>query len=189
MVTSTATGQPYSAIRMMGQTGDIGINTTDPSAKLHVVGGARATGATSFLVENTEGDDLLKVNDDNEIFMYAYAVHVGTDTANSADGYKESQATTSYPSAAGTYLVYTSETNKDVISIDYKVNDGTNYRTGTVTAITDGTSTSITDITKAEIGDTSGIDFLSEFSGGALKINLRKLSGFTCTAKFIIKNF
>ena len=51
--------------------GNISIGTTANSAKLHIVGGAAATNANAFFVENAEGTDIFLIRDGNQIFNYA----------------------------------------------------------------------------------------------------------------------
>lgn len=53
MVNTTATGTPFSAIRIQGQTGNVGIGTTSPSSKLHINGG---TGSLSTGLTFGDGD-------------------------------------------------------------------------------------------------------------------------------------
>jgi hypothetical protein len=43
--------------------GNVGIGTISTSAKLHIVGSGNTSGTTALLVENSSGDDLLKVGD------------------------------------------------------------------------------------------------------------------------------
>ena len=64
----------------------VGIGTTTPSAKTHIVGGAAATDATTFLVENAEGDDLLKITDGGNATISGSEVNItSSSTANSTD--------------------------------------------------------------------------------------------------------
>lgn len=48
----------------------IGIGTSTPSAKLHIVGGGGTGGGTALLVENAEGSDLLKVEDNSDTTVF-----------------------------------------------------------------------------------------------------------------------
>ena len=46
---------------------NVGIGTTSPSSKLHIKGAGTTSGTTSLLVEDSNGDDLLKVTDDGTV--------------------------------------------------------------------------------------------------------------------------
>jgi len=48
-------------------TGNVGIGETSPTSKLHVKGSGSTSATTSLLVENSSGDDLLKVTDDGRL--------------------------------------------------------------------------------------------------------------------------
>jgi hypothetical protein len=47
--------------------GAVGIGTSSPSAKTHIVGSGNTSATTALLVENSDGDDLLKVNDNGSV--------------------------------------------------------------------------------------------------------------------------
>lgn len=57
---------------------------------------------------------------------------------------------------------------------DYVINDGTNYRAGTVQSVWDGTSISYNDFSTVDIGDTVNFTWAMELSGGdaLLKANI-----------------
>jgi len=65
----------YKDFLRINSTGDIGINQDTPTAKLHVTGSGASSTTTSFLVENSDGDDILNVRDDRQ-------VQIGTLTAD-----------------------------------------------------------------------------------------------------------
>ena len=70
---------------------------------------------------------------------------------------------------------------------DYSVNDGTNYRAGTVMAIWKaGTSIDYTDYSTPDIGDTSGATFVVDESGGNARLKFTCASG-TWTVKVITR--
>ena len=69
-------GSYTSRVRVENSTGNVGINTTTPSAKLHVVGGAAANNANALLIENAEGDDLLRITDDNFTRLGLSLIHI-----------------------------------------------------------------------------------------------------------------
>jgi len=167
----------------------VGIGTTSPSAKTHIVGSGNTTSTTSLLVESNNGTDRLRVTDGSEVFVNASTLHYGADVASTTLGYKEFLTDVDYGTlSTGAISVYTSESTRDTIMCDYKIYDGTNIRVGTVTATTDGTSVDYTDIMKAEVGDTSDMYFYAQLSGGNLQlIFFRGSAGYD--AKYIIKNF
>ena len=49
--------------------GNIGIGTTTPTAKLNVIGAGNSSATKALLIENSDGDDLVKVQDDGTFFM------------------------------------------------------------------------------------------------------------------------
>jgi hypothetical protein len=49
--------------------GNIGIATTDPTAKLHIKGSGTTSGTTSLLVQNSAGNNALQIRDDRVIIM------------------------------------------------------------------------------------------------------------------------
>jgi hypothetical protein len=70
---------------------------------------------------------------------------------------------------------------------DYSVNDGTNYRSGTVMAIWKaGTSIDYTEYSTPDIGDTSGATFVVDESGGNARLKFTVASG-TWTVKIAIR--
>lgn len=167
----------------------LGIGTTSPSAKTHIVGAGNTTSTTALLVESNNGTDRLRVTDGSEVFVNASTLHYGADVAATTLGYKELITDVDYGTLnTGAVSVYTSESTRDTIMCDYKIYDGTNIRVGTVTATTDGTSVDYTDIMKAEVGNTSDMYFYAQLSGGNLQlIFFRGSAGYD--AKYIIKNF
>jgi hypothetical protein len=168
---------------------NVGIGTTTPSAKTHIVGAGNTTSTTALLVESNNGTDRLRVTDGSEVFVNASTLHYGADVASTTLGYKEFLTDVDYGTLnTGAISVYTSESTRDTIMCDYKIYDGTNIRVGTVTATTDGTSVDYTDIRKAEVGDTSDMYFYAQLSGSNLQlIFYRGSAGYD--AKYIIKNF
>jgi len=184
--TNTPTG---TAAMFINSSQNVGIGTTTPSAKTHIVGAGNTTSTTALLVESNNGTDRLRVTDGSEVFVNASTLHYGADVASTTLGYKEFLTDVDYGTLnTGAISVYTSESTRDTIMCDYKIYDGTNIRVGTVTATTDGTSVDYTDIRKAEVGDTSDMYFYAQLSGSNLQlIFYRGSAGYD--AKYIIKNF
>jgi hypothetical protein len=141
-----------------------------------------------LLVESNNGTDRLRVTDGDRVFINSQVIYYGADAENTTSGCREQISIITYPATAGTYSIYTSESNKTVVTIDYVINDGTNYRTGTVTAITDGTTASVTDIVKGEVGNTSSAKFISDLVSGNVRVRIT-LDNSGWDAKYIVKNF
>jgi hypothetical protein len=76
----------------------------------------------------------------------------------------------------------------DAVHFDYVVKDGTNFRTGTVMAVTDGTNVQFTDTSTADIGDTLGANFEVDLSGGNIRLKFTVVTG-TWTVKSSIRAF
>lgn len=167
---------------------NVGIGTSGQGAKLHIVGSGNTTSTTALLVESNNGTDRLRVTDGDRVFINSQVIYYGADAENTTSGCREQISIVVYPATAGTYSIYTSESNKTVVTIDYVINDGTNYRTGTVTAITDGTTASVTDIVKGEVGNTSGAKFISDLVSGNVRVRIT-LDNSGWDAKYIVKNF
>ena len=62
--------------------GNVGIGTASPSARLHVTGSGATSGTTSFLVENSSSTESFKITDDNIVRATYLGVGGGTSTNN-----------------------------------------------------------------------------------------------------------
>lgn len=71
--------------------------------------------------------------------------------------------------------------------IDYYVNDGTNMRAGTITSVWDGTLINFNEVTTNDIGNTNGINFSLDISGGFARLIAIITSG-TWTIKTLMKS-
>jgi len=60
---------------------------------------------------------------------------------------------------------------------NYVATDGTNLRIGTVRSVTNGTIAEYDETSSIDIGDTSPVTFLSDYSGGALRLRVTPASG------------
>jgi hypothetical protein len=75
----------------------------------------------------------------------------------------------------------------DAVHFDYVVKDGTNFRTGTVMAVKNGTGTvEFTDTSTADIGNTLGVNFEVDTSGGNFRLKFSATTG-TWTVKTAIR--
>ena len=73
MINPTSTGTPVSAIRLEANTGDVGIGTTTPTAKLQVKGAGTTSATTNLLLQNSAASTLMTVLNDGK-------VGIGTDS-------------------------------------------------------------------------------------------------------------
>lgn len=79
----TFDGSAYSEVmRITGNTAEpkVGIGETTPTARLHLKGSGNDNTTTSLLVQNSDGTDLLKVNDQGQIYASGNAVTIGDGT-------------------------------------------------------------------------------------------------------------
>lgn len=57
----------FASHHITAQNGNVGINTTSPSATLHVKGKGNTTATQSFKLENSDGTNLFSINDDGTV--------------------------------------------------------------------------------------------------------------------------
>ena len=87
MVTSTATGVPYSVIRLMGQTGNVGIGTTNPTQKLHLHNGtllidSDAGISTGIWMPDVNGNPSLRIVTDQAAGSHSSIVNAWGNASN-----------------------------------------------------------------------------------------------------------
>ena len=91
--------------------------------------------------------------------------------------------TTQENTGAGSLIVATvSTTSNTGAFFDYVLNDGTSYRTGTVSSVFDGTTVQFNDNSTLDIGDTSGAVLSVDISGTTARLKAA-LSAGTWTIK------
>jgi len=129
-----------------------GVEFTATGFSPTITGGTYSSGEISL--ENNDGTS-------TTIGGLEILTHIGTTTASTV-------------SVSGTTIDTVNATTYQGAFFDYVINDGTNYRAGTVQSVWDGTSISHNDFSTVDIGDTVNFTWTMELSGGnaLLKANI-----------------
>jgi len=129
-----------------------GVDFTATGFSPTITGGTYSNGEISL--ENNDGTS-------TTIGGLEILTHIGTTTASTV-------------SVSGTTIDTVNATTYQGAFFDYVINDGTNYRAGTVQSVWDGTSISHNDFSTVDIGDTVNFTWTMELSGGnaLLKANI-----------------
>jgi len=117
-----------------------------------ITGGTYSSGEISL--ENNDGTS-------TQIGGLEILTHIGTTTASTV-------------SSSGTTIDIVDTTLYEGAFFDYVINDGTNYRAGTVQSVWDGSTISYNDFSTVDIGSTANFTWSMELSGGnaLLKANI-----------------
>lgn len=116
-----------------------------------------ATGFSPTITGGTysDGEISLENNDGTSTLISGLEIltHIGTTTANTV-------------SVSGTTIETVDATTYKGAFFDYVIDDGTNYRAGTIQSVWDGTTIKYNDFSTVDIGDTTNFIWGMELSGG-----------------------
>jgi hypothetical protein len=140
------------AMRIAGTTGNVGIGTTTPTAKLHVAGNIWASGSNGHITASGN------ISASGHILALEF---IGGQGNSDVDTGTETVATATGATAA---------------FFDYVAKNGTNLRAGTVTSVTDGTNVEFNEVSTVDLGDTTDVKFSVVLSSGNLLFKATVLS-------------
>jgi len=152
------------ASRLTFSSGDVGIGTTTPGAKLDIVGSS-----LGIRVKQADLSDVLRVyTQGSGIFMDNGNVHISDDLKIGAT-LLSNQENTDVDTGTET-IANVAIATYTAAFFDFVVKNGTNVRSGTVYACHDGTNVEFTETSTNDLGDTSDVTLSVDISGGNMRL-------------------
>ncbi len=195
-----------------GTTWGVGINTTTPSATLHVAGTNLMSAATQNVLTivgsgNSTTSPIFTVQGSSgELFSVTDSLIGSLFSVNDISGLPIMEVFSDNTTLMGSYLAPSLNTTSRVIAttgttnvysiptsaytgafFDYTVSDGTNLRAGNIMSIWSGSSVNITETQTTDFGNTSGLTFNMVVTSGNAILRTSGVTG-NWTVKTIVRS-